>query len=199
MVTQNQIFLSHDSNDEDLISLVSEIVASTPYEWYRAGFEGLSEDVKEEQKPASEILKQEIKQSNALLFLLGGDVESHTMSWLAWEVGVATGQRNTPVLVVENSNNPYDESVTIPHVDDYIRFGGQSDEQLSEVRDQLQEVIDFHKGKDIDEKRKIVHCATGPLTETSGCHQKFGVWLDAKFGDEKFQCPACRRVELEWP
>lgn len=185
---RRQIFLSHNSDDEELIRIINDTISHMEYKKYSADFENVGDQVLEEYEPASAILRDEIANSEAVLFAMSAGAPKHTLAWVAWELGVAA-QARPPVVVLEEVDNEY--NIPIPYLDDYVLFDKENDD-VSELRDILEDIID-RPGSDAI--RHSIPCTTPYDAEQDGCQQEYGIWLRAQ--EQQFKCPSCRIIMHE--
>lgn len=109
-----QVFLSHSSKDEELVSLIQLVFQFTPVKPYFARFE------KAAKNPADKVI-HEIDDSEALFALVTSNVfaNEETLFWVLFEIGVAKG-KDKPVYVwiEEGLNVPQ----CISYITDYEKF-----------------------------------------------------------------------------
>lgn len=184
-----QIFVSHSRQNRDLIQRLSEVLSRTNYEMYTEYFERMGRSNRGSIDQDSEILADEIQRSAALLLLTPPNPQRHTRSWIAWETGVAY-QANRPIIVMEDVNTDYD--LILPHINEYILFDCEEEEDLRDIRDFLDDLVRFYQGSNLP-RRQQVTCYF-PTEKEEGCGQQFGIWLQARA--KSFKCPACRRGEF---
>jgi hypothetical protein len=109
-----QVFFSHSSKDEELVSLIQLAFQLTPVKPYFARFE------KAARNPADKII-HEIDNSKALFALITSNVfaNTETLFWVLFEAGIAKG-KDKPVYVwiEEGCNVP----LCISYITDYEKF-----------------------------------------------------------------------------
>lgn len=109
-----QVFFSHSSKDEELVSLIQLVFQLTPVKPYFARFE------KAAKNPADKII-HEIGDSKALFALITSNVfaNTETLFWVLFEAGAAKG-KDKPVYVwiEEGCNVPQ----CISYITDYEKF-----------------------------------------------------------------------------
>lgn len=133
-----RIFISHSKEDRQLIEAISQVFVRTGLSMITEYFENLG-------APAADQIKQDIANSKAVVVLLGPGVEKkgHTMSWVAWEVGVAS-QAGKDIWVLEDMNSP--SSVSLPNLTDYVVWNSEDENQLRELRDIMKDEFGSSQG-----------------------------------------------------
>ncbi|MFB6188081.1 MAG: hypothetical protein ABEI86_14625 [Halobacteriaceae archaeon] len=180
----NQLFVSHNSDDEDLITNLSKCISRMSYKMYIASFEGISGSVYEDRVSFGRILKNEILNSEALIFHMSGGAQDHTLAWIAWELGVAS-EAGKPIIVIEEEQSSYD--MPIPLLQEYILFDVEKRDSLRELRDCLIDILD-DPNPSTDELAKCDHSLRKDIDP---CMQSFRPWMNAQ--SSIIQCPSCRR------
>lgn len=179
-----QLFVSHNSDDENLIKNLSMCISRMSYKMYIASFENVSRKVESNKVTFGEILENEILNSDALIFHMSGGAADHTLAWVAWELGVAV-EADKPIIVIEEENHNYD--VPVPLLDEYILYETNDREAFKKLRDCLINILD-DPNPDSDELAKCDHSVRRGIDP---CMQEFRPWMNAK--NNVIQCPCCRR------
>lgn len=206
----DQIFISHSSEDTDLLDELDRVFGKVGLKQYRASFE-------DQTPPVSENLKTEITNSVGMFVVLGrrAQAKTHTMIWIGWEAGVAN-EAGIPIWILEDVKSRVTEP--IPSFTDYALWNSKQADQKRILRDVIEEEFVHENPKSPTEvvspetKEEAWNVAsrnnanvnesvvTDEVREITCPYDTCGEEYRIRFtGPSEFNCPSCRQAVVLEP